>query len=76
MLNYPGGIDALAEEFRPHLNHGLVKEGLQKIAGKFSSEKEFGPKSVADFEEIDDPDEQERIQRDAYERVNALLNKL
>lgn len=76
LLNYPGGIDALAEEFRPHLHHGLVKEGLQKIAGKFSSEKEFGPKSVADFEEIDDPDEQERIQRDAYERMNTLLSKL
>lgn len=76
LLNYPGGIDALAEEFRPHMDHGLVKEGLQKIAGKFSSEKEFGPKSVADFEEIDDPDEQERIQRDAYERVLALLGKL
>lgn len=76
LLNYPGGIDALAEEFRPHVHHGLVKEGLQKIAGQFSSEKAFGPKSVADFEEIDDPDEQARIQRDAYERVNALLNKL
>lgn len=76
LLNYPGGIDALAKEFKPHLNHGLVKEGLQKIAGKFSSEKAFGPKSVADFEEIDDPEEQERIQRDAYERVNALLSTL
>lgn len=76
LLNYQGGIDALAKEFKPHLNHGLVKEGLQKIAGKFSSEKAFGPKSVADFEEIDDPEEQERIQRDAYERVNALLSTL
>lgn len=76
VLNYPGGIDALVEEFRPHLHHGLVREGLQKIAGKFSSEKDFGPKSVADFEEIDDPEERERIQRDAYERVNALLRKL
>ena len=76
LLNYPGGIDALAEEFMLHLNHGLVKEGLQKIAGKFSSEKAFGPKSVAIFDPTDDPDEQERIQRDAYERVNALLNKL
>jgi hypothetical protein len=76
LLNYPGGIDALVEEFRPHLHHGLVKEGLQKIAGKFASEKDFGPKSVADFEEIDDPEEQERIQRDAYERVNTLLYKL
>src|SRR4030042_1213215 len=75
-LNYPGGIDSLAEEFKPHLHHGLVREGLQKIAGKFSSEKAFGPKSIADFEEIEDPEEQERIQRDAYERVNALLKKL
>ena len=76
VLNYPGGIDSLAEEFKLHLHHGLVREGLQKIAGKFSSEKAFGPKSIADFEEIEDPEEQERIQRDAYERVNALLKKL
>jgi len=76
LLNYPGGIEALAEEFRPHLHHGLVTEGLQKIAGRFSSERAFGPKSVADFEEIDDPDEQKRIQRDAFERVNDLINRL
>jgi hypothetical protein len=31
---------------------------------------------VASFEGIDDPEEQERIQRDAYERVHALLRKL
>jgi len=76
VLNYPGGIDALAEEFMPHVRHGLVKEGLQKIAGKFSSEKDFGSRSVVDFEGIDDPEERERIQRDAYERVNVLLKKL
>lgn len=76
LLNYPGGIDALAGEFKPHLDHGLVKEGLQKIAGKFSSEKAFGPNSVADFEETNDPEERERIQRDAYERAHALLQKL
>jgi len=76
VLNYPGGLDALAEEFRPQLHHGLVKEGLQKIAGKISSEKDFGPKSVSAFEGIDDPEEKERMQRDAYERVNALLKKL
>ncbi|MBM4334242.1 MAG: hypothetical protein FJ117_24050 [Deltaproteobacteria bacterium] len=74
--HYPGGIDALAEEFKPHLHHGLVKEGLMKMAGKFSSEKAFGPKSVVDFEEIEDLDEQERMQRDAFERVNTLLMKL
>ncbi len=46
------------------------------MANKFSSEKAFGPRSVADFEGIDDPGERDRIQRDAYERVNALLRKL
>jgi hypothetical protein len=61
IFNYPGGIDALAEEFRPHLHHGLVREGLQKIAGKFSSETAYGPESVADFEAIDNPEERERI---------------
>jgi hypothetical protein len=76
VLNFPGGIDALAEEFRPHLHHGLVKEGLQKIAGKFSSEKDLGPRSAVDFEGIEDSEEKERIQRDAYERVNTLLKKL
>ena len=76
VLNYPGGLDALAEEFEPYLHHGLVREGLQKIAAKFSSEKDFGPRSVADFEGVDAPDEKERTRRDAYERVNALLKKL
>jgi hypothetical protein len=76
LLNYPRGIDALAEEFRPHLHHGLVREGLQKMGGKFSSVKAFGPRSIAEFEGIDDPEERERIERDAYERVNALLSRL
>ncbi len=76
MLNYPGGIDALAEEFRPHIPHGLVQEGLKKIAKHFAAENNLGPKFVVDFEELDDPEEKERIKRDAYERVNAFLKKL
>ncbi len=54
LLAYPGGIDALVEEFRPHLAHGLVREGLAKIAKHFSSLKALGPKFVADFEETAD----------------------
>ncbi len=76
LLAYPGGIDALAEEFRPHLSHGLVREGLAKIAKHFSSLKALGPKFVADFEGADDPEERERITRDAYERTNAFLKRL
>jgi hypothetical protein len=76
LLAYPGGIDALVEEFRPHLAHGLVQEGLTKIAKHFFSIEAIGPKFVADFEEADDPEEVERIVRDAYERINAFLSRL
>jgi hypothetical protein len=76
LLAYPGGIDALVEEFRPHLSHGLVQEGLTKIAKHFSTIEALGPKFVADFEEADDPEEVERITRDAFERINAFLKRL
>jgi len=74
--NYPGGVDALAQEFEPHMRHALVKEGLGKIAKKFASEKHVGPKSVADFEELEDAEEREILERDAYERANYFLEKL
>ena len=41
-------------EFRPYIEHGLVKEGLEKIAKHFASGKHVGPRFVADFEEIID----------------------
>jgi len=73
---YPGGIDALVEEFAPHIGNKLVKEGLINIARKFTSPEHVGPKSVADFEEVTDPEKRDVIQRDAYERVQALLHKV
>lgn len=76
LKNYPGGLDALVEAVKPFMSHGLVKEGLEKIAEKFSSEKHVGPKFVADFEEISDTEERALIQRDAFERVAYLLKKL
>ena len=74
--NYPGGLDALSAEFAPHIGHGLVREGLQHIAEKFASPDHTGPKSVADFDELIDPEERAVIQRDAYERVQDLLRRL
>ena len=76
LQNYPGGLDALVEEFRLYIRHGLVKEGLDKIAKHFVSEKHMGPKFVADFEELIEPEEREIRERDAYERVKYLLEKL
>lgn len=74
--NYPGGLDGLAETLRSHLGHALVREGLAKIAKNFTSENHVGPRCVADFEGISDPEDREMIQRDAYERVGYILNKL
>ena len=74
--NYPGGLDHLIGEFRSYIEHGLVREGLEKIAKHFASEKHVGPRFVADFEEITDPEERELRERDAYEKVGYILQKL
>jgi nucleotidyltransferase AbiEii toxin of type IV toxin-antitoxin system len=76
LQHYPGGLDALVEEFRPHIEHGLVREGLQKIAKKFASAEHAGPGFVADFEDLTDPEDRELRQRDAYERMDILLTRL
>jgi hypothetical protein len=76
LINYPGGLDALADEIRPHLHHNLVQEGMRKIAEKFASSEHVGPKFVADFEDIQDAEERAIRTRDAYERVSHLLTGL
>jgi hypothetical protein len=74
--NFPGGIEAVVKAFKPHLNLGLVKEGLNKIAGKFATLDHIGPKDVAEFDEALDAEERTIRQRDAFERVNFLLQQL
>jgi hypothetical protein len=58
------------------IEHGLIREGIEKIKKHFSSLDHIGPKLMADFEEVEDPEERDRIMRDAYERVQALLETL
>ena len=74
--NYPGGIEQLAKEFQPLLENKLVQEALAKMAEKFASPDHIGPKHVADFEEIADREGRALLQRDAFERVNALISRL
>lgn len=76
LTNYPGGLDALAGEIRPHLADGLVQEGLQKIAEKFASTEHVGPKFVADFEDVQEEQDRALLLRDAYEKVDYLLRSL
>jgi len=76
LTNYPGGLDALATAIRPHIDHGLVREGLRKISEKFASPGHVGPKFVADFEDVLDPEERAVLLRDAFEKVDYLLRSL
>jgi hypothetical protein len=52
------------------------REEPQILANKFESVEHIGPRHVADFDEIADPDERANRQRAAYERVQALLRAL
>ena len=73
---YPEGIDSLVKVFQPAMEFGLVREAMIKLAEKFASPNHIGPKFVADFDEIIDPEEREIIQQDAYQRINTFLSML
>jgi hypothetical protein len=74
--HFEGGIDGLAKEFESVLSNKLVQEGLSKIRAKFLSVDSLGPTNVTDFQEVSDPEERDRVKRDAFERVGALLDAL
>jgi len=76
ILHYPGGINAIVEVFKSVNNNKLVKEGLGKILAKFSSINSVGPTWLVKFLGIEDESERERVKRDCFERVTALINKL
>ncbi|HLP18108.1 MAG TPA: nucleotidyl transferase AbiEii/AbiGii toxin family protein [Bacteroidota bacterium] len=71
-----GGHEALAALFSPLISERLVIEGLEKLRLKFLTLGSIGPVSVMNFEEAVEREEQERIQRDAFEQINALLDLL
>ena len=74
--NYPGGIKNIINIFKPFKSNILVQEGLGKIKAKFIEISSPGPVWTANFFEIGNEVEKEAIRRDAYEKVNSLLNGL
>ncbi len=73
---FPGGIEALAEAIKPVIGNNLAKEGLGKIKAKFYEVNGIGPVGVADFLEVEDSEEKDRVQREAFEFVNKLMELL
>lgn len=76
LRHYPGGPDELIKLFQPHIEHGLIREGLEKMAEKFESPNHTGPNFVADFEEMEEDEDREMLKRDVFERVDHLLRGL
>jgi hypothetical protein len=69
-------MPALISRFNAVAERGRVKEAERILADQFASTNHVGPRQVVDFLGIKDPEEQERVKRDAFERVQALLKKL
>lgn len=76
LLNISGGIDRVVEEFEPLKNNDLVTEAIETLSDKFQSPEHTGPVQVVNFLEIEDVEERDRVQRDAFERVDNLIKNL
>ena len=74
--NYPGGLTALVKAIRPLVMNKLAREDLGKIKTKIAIVDGIGPTWVTEFLEIADREERARVQREAFELVNALMEKL
>lgn len=73
---YPGAPESIAEMMSAHAEHGLVQEALSHLSDKFASPGHVGPTHVADFDRIDDEEARARRKRDAYERVQFVLEEV
>jgi hypothetical protein len=71
-----GGEAGAAAALQPHLEHGLVRQGLQLLDDCFASAPHVGPRRVAMFEQEDDPEEIELIQQRAFQQVDTFLRRL
>lgn len=59
-----------------YVEHGLVREGPEKMAEKFASPDHIGPNFVADVEDVEDEEDRAMLKRDVFERADYLLRGL
>ncbi|MGL4484295.1 MAG: hypothetical protein ACRCUS_05040 [Anaerovoracaceae bacterium] len=76
LKNYDGGIDALSLAFETVKSTDIIQSMIVKLREKFASVNHSGPKDVSDFMDLSNNEEIDRIKRDAFERVNALIEKM
>jgi len=71
--NYDGGVEALAELFKPYRDRGLIKDMLIKLKDKFASPDHAGPADIVAFEGSDDEEENDILRVDAFGQVDMLI---
>lgn len=72
ILYYKNGPLSVADEIRPVIEHGLVKEALNAIRDRFRSQEAEGPTWFADFQEAIG-DVREQLKTQAYLQVQRFL---
>lgn len=77
--NCPGGIEALARECQPLLNHASGERGFRYIADKFDAFEGYRPTCVRRF--VEDTHAlgnrtPEQWQQDAFGQIDALLRAM
>ncbi len=75
VLYYKSGPLSVAEEIRPHMGHGLVREALEVIHDKFRSREAEGPNWVADFQEAAG-EVREQVKTQSYLQMQRFLAAL
>jgi hypothetical protein len=74
LRNVEGGVDSIARQYREVLSNPLVASGLYLLGELFDSIDAIGP--VAYARRAEDEDEASLLAREAYERVQELLEAL
>lgn len=70
----PGGIDALAGDWRARREEPLVAGAVARLREKFESVRSYGPQQVAAFYDAPSREEREMQVRRAYEAVARFLD--
>ena len=73
---YPGGIAALAADWRARQDDPIVRTAIRVLRNKFETVKHYGPHQLAVFHGRPDDDEGAMHARRAFELVRALLDLL
>ncbi len=73
LQHFQGGMAEIVEAINLLKGNKLVAEAMEILTEKFKSPEHVGSAHIVEFLEITDPDEADRVKRDAYERVLYLI---